>query len=75
MKIQKRGKLSGLARMPQNAYSMMDMSVAYAPAISSLGEPAMSMCASELANRNAAMMMRSVWKARMSTASVYSALR
>jgi hypothetical protein len=46
--------------MPQKAYSIMPSNVAKAPAISSFGEPAMSMCASELAKRNTANMIRSV---------------
>jgi hypothetical protein len=75
MKIQKRGSWLGPARMPQKAYSMIDSSVAKAPAISSFGDPAMRRCASELAKRNVAMMSSRVWKARMCTASVHSALR
>jgi hypothetical protein len=65
MKIQNRGRLSGETRMPQKAYSIIPSSVANAPAISSLGEPAMSMCARELANKNVATMIRRVWKLRI----------
>ena len=75
IKIQNRGKTLGPARIPQKAYSMIEASVATAPAISSFGEPAIIICASELENRNAAIIVRSVWKARMFTESVHSALR
>lgn len=60
MKIQNRGKVVGPARMPQKAYSMIETSVATAPAICSFGKPAIIICASELEKRNAAMMVRSV---------------
>jgi hypothetical protein len=54
---------------------MMVRSVVKAPAISSLGEPAIRRWASELANMKHATMMSSVWKPRMLTLSVGSALR
>lgn len=75
MNIQNRGKASGPARIPQKAYKTMDKSVAKAPAISSLGAPAMSRCAIELANKQVATIIKSVWKARMFTLSVHSLLR
>jgi hypothetical protein len=65
MKIQNPGKELGPARIPQKAYNMIDNNVASAPAISSFGDPAMSMCARELAKRNTVMIMRTVWKPRM----------
>ena len=60
MKIQKRGSVLGPARMPQKAYNMIESSVAIAPAISSFGAPAMSIWASELAKRKAAMISKTV---------------
>jgi hypothetical protein len=75
MKIQKPGRASGLARIPQNAYIMIDNMLETLEAISALSTPAISICANELANRNVTQIRRKTRVLRECSVLLYSALR
>lgn len=75
MNIQKRGRASGPARIPQNAYSMMKRIFDTEDASCALSIPAINMCAKELAKRKVAQMISTVNRLRVWTVSVYWAFR
>jgi hypothetical protein len=60
MNIQKRGRESGPARIPQKTYIMMNMMLDKLDAISGLPRPAINICANELAKRKDAQITRIV---------------
>lgn len=60
MKIQKRGRESGPARIPQKTYIMINMTLDKLDAICGLSMPAINMCANELAKTKAAQITRIV---------------